>query len=71
MSNRLQEMIDLRAAAEVRTAQLSGLAIVLHDSLDAGSIDKKALQNTVWLMADMLKAQHRAITKLQKLHCTQ
>lgn len=67
---RHQDIVDLLNATETRAAQLAALAIVVQDSLDVrGGIDKRALQNTAWLMADLLKEQHEAVIKLQKLYC--
>lgn len=54
--------------AVTRTSQLAAFAIIIQDSLKAEHIDRKALQDTVWLLADLLKNQHEAIVKLQELH---
>jgi len=48
--------------------QMTAFAVIMHDSLDAHNIDKNALQSTLRLMSDLLKAQKTEIVQLQKLH---
>ena len=64
---RRSDISDLFENAITRVDQLVALAIIVRDSLDAHSIDKKALQDTLWLMTDILEAHRSAIEHLQRL----
>jgi hypothetical protein len=63
-----QNLRDSLEVAEKRAAQMAALAVIMQDSLNVRGADKKALQDTIWLMSDLLNDQHEVILHLQKSH---
>lgn len=51
-----------------RANQLASLAMVLQDAIAFPDSSPKALYDTAWLLSDLLREQHRAITELQDEH---
>ncbi len=63
-----RELSELFENAVTRSNQLAALAVIVHDTLDTRSIDKKALQDTMWLMTELLEPHREAIVQMPDLN---
>ena len=59
---------DLFEDAVTRATQLASLSAVLQEAIASPDSDPKALYNTSWLLAELLREQHVLIEALQNAH---
>jgi len=62
------EINDMFEDTARRAAQLMALAVIMHDALDAGTVDIKELQNGLGLVIDLQGVQREAIVALHESH---